>query len=353
MQGELGVVADVAIFVVKGLSQRRDRGGGGVADFGEGEGGVAAGGLVVVVEDGGQGSDGLAFFWGQRAQGFGGVAADPGVFVAQGKGQGGSGLTGFEAEVAEDVGGGGAQGPLGVGECVDQGRDGRGSVSGQGVGGVEVGGIAALDIGRVAGLVGFRSGERLRAQGVDKRRDGARAEVAEGVSGVEARGFGGGLQRGEQCTLVERLRCGAFCGCAREPTPDVGRERGMRVVFDVLPVAAAAGSAGLERFLHAQKLEFEHIARPVADIGGGAVPDIEVDQGDGAGGAAEFDLLFGRLGRIGIRDVVVKLAVAGQAGRAHIGVDVLRIVEGHDPAEAVVADVVVEDEIVLVPGLPL
>ena len=181
----------------------------------------------------------------------------------------------------------------------------------------------------------------------------ARLEVAEGVGGVEARGFGGGLQRGEQCTLVERLRCGAFCGCAREPTPDVGRERGMRVVFDGLPVAAAAVPAGLERFLHAQKLEFEHIARPVADIGGGAVPDIEVDQGDGAGGAAEFDLLFGRLGRIGIRDVVVKLAVAGQAGRAHIGVDVLRIVEGHDPAEAVVADVVVKDEIVLVPGLPL
>ena len=53
LQGELGVVADIAIFVVKGLSQRRDRGGGGVADFGEGEGGVAAGGLVVVAEDGG------------------------------------------------------------------------------------------------------------------------------------------------------------------------------------------------------------------------------------------------------------------------------------------------------------
>ena len=76
-------------------------------------------------------------------------------------------------------------------------------------GGVEDGGIAALDIGRGSGLVGFRSGDRLRAQGVDKRRDDALAESAEGVGGVEARGFGGGLQQGEQFALVERLRFGA------------------------------------------------------------------------------------------------------------------------------------------------
>ena len=113
--------------------------------------------------------------------------------VAQGAGQSGYGRVGIATEVAKDVGGRGTQGPIGIRQFVDQGGNGGGTGCSEGVGSVEVGGIAALDIGRVAGLVGFRSGERLRAQGVDQRRDGARAEVAEGVGGVEARGFGGGL----------------------------------------------------------------------------------------------------------------------------------------------------------------
>ena len=37
----------------------------------------------------------------------------------------------------------------------------------------------------------------------------------------------------------------------------------------------------------------------------------------------------------------------------HIGVDILGIVEGHDPAEAVMADIMVEDIVVLVPVLSL
>ena len=49
---------------------------------------------------------------------------------------------------------------------------------------------------------------------------------------------------------------------------------------------------GLARFLHTQKLELEHIALAVADVGSGSMPDVEVDQSYGAGRSTKLDLLF-------------------------------------------------------------
>ena len=103
------------------------------------------------------------------------------------------------------------------------------------------------------------------------------------------------------------------------------------------------------RLTHAGEEKLDHKAVAVAGVGHGAVPEVVVDDGHRSSPAAEgqFFPLVGLFRRI------IVLSGRQNRGRSHVQANVLRIVEGHGPAGAVVADVLVVFIAVLVHALAL
>ena len=81
------------------------------------------------------------------------------------------------------------------------------------------------------------------------------------------------------------------------------------------------------------------------------MPGVEVDDIYGAGLTAQGQGFFRRLCRVVGGNLIVELSARQDARRAHVFPYILGIIKGHDPAAAVMAHVLVEYIIVLVPGL--
>ena len=136
-----------------------------------------------------------------------------------------------------------------------------------------------------------------------------------------------------------------------QPIPYMPRQFWVWIAIERLPVGHFVIPRRCLWLCHAGELVFEHVAPFVRAIGRGPVPAIEIDDGHRASRAAQAQFVLRRLFRISAGDPVVPLPSRHHAGGTHIQGDVLRVVKGHHPTAAVIADILVEDVVVLVPSL--
>ena len=134
---------------------------------------------------------------------------------------------------------------------------------------------------------------------------------------------------------------------ASEPVPHVAKHRCLFLLR--VPVVRLVVPGSHRRPGHAGELELEHIALPVAGIGAGPVPGIEIDQRHRAGGTAQRNRRLDGAARVRIRDPLPILDSWQKRGGTHILGHLLRVVESEKPVKARVTGVVIAIVTVLVP----
>ena len=81
------------------------------------------------------------------------------------------------------------------------------------------------------------------------------------------------------------------------------------------------------------------------------MPDVKIDQRNGASPTAQFDFIFGAFRWIGVGNGIPVLIPRQDGRRSHVFGHILRIVEGYNPTEPVMADILVKNIVVFLPTL--
>ena len=81
------------------------------------------------------------------------------------------------------------------------------------------------------------------------------------------------------------------------------------------------------------------------------MPSVKIDQRNSTSLTAQFDFIFGAFRWSGVGNGIPVLASGQDGRRPHVFGHILRIVEGHNPAEPVMADILVKNIVVFMPTL--